>query len=146
MAVAAPWSTELTSAIHAEDADAAMRAGLAAVGAKVAPTEIARSATLAYAESVDPAPGAPLRGLLALSSAVRLGRHLSPRQQSLPVLRALSLAAADKKLPASERPRRGEDSRAKNPPTPSLPDTNPAGHLSATHPTLFRPPPGGERA
>src|SRR2546427_753525 len=28
MAVAAPWSTELTSAIHAEDADAAMRAGL----------------------------------------------------------------------------------------------------------------------
>ena len=106
MAVAAPWSTELTSAIHAEDADAAMRAGLAAVGAKVAPTEIARSATLAYAESVDAAPGAPLRGLLALSSAVRLARHLSPRQQSLPVLRAVALAALDGKLPASERPRR----------------------------------------
>ncbi|TLZ64354.1 MAG: hypothetical protein E6K13_02770 [Methanobacteriota archaeon] len=106
MAVAAPWAVALADAIHSEDAEAALRAGLSAVGAKVAPAEIVRLAALAYAEAIDASRGTSLRGLLALSSAVRLMRHLSPRIQPLPVLRAIALAAADKKLPAAERPRR----------------------------------------
>jgi hypothetical protein len=103
MAVPAPWSASLVERIRLEDPDGALRAGLAAVEEKVPPLEIARSAALAYVETVDVSRGAPLRGLLALSAAVRLGRHLGPRLRALPVVRALSLAAAEEKLPPTER-------------------------------------------
>src|SRR3990172_7086595 len=43
---------------------------------------------------------------LALSAAVRPARHLPPNLAPLPVLQALTLAAADGKLPASEHRRR----------------------------------------
>jgi len=108
-AVAAPaakWSTDLDEAIRSEDGDRALSAGLAAVDAKVPPIEVARVAALAYGESVDVSKGSLLRGLVGLSSGVRLARHLAPRLQALPVLRALPLAAADAKLPPSERRRR----------------------------------------
>src|SRR2546426_456362 len=107
MAAPAPkWSADLAEAIRSEDGDAALSAGLAAVDAKVPPIEVARTAALAYGESVDVSKGSPLRGLVGLSSSVRLARHLAPRLQALPVLRALPLAAADGKLPPSERRRR----------------------------------------
>ena len=99
------WSTALGDAIRGGDADGAMRAGLAAVEAKVAPVEIARPAALAYGESVDTAKREPLRGLLALSAAVRLSRTLGTRLKALPVLRALTLAAGDAKVRPSERRR-----------------------------------------
>ena len=107
MAAPAPkWSADLAEAIRSEDGDTALSAGLAAVDAKVPPVEVARTAALAYGESVDVSKGSPLQGLVGLSSSVRLARHLAPRLQALPVLRALPLAAADGKLPPSERRRR----------------------------------------
>src|SRR2546427_2866146 len=103
---AAKWSTDLADAIRSEDPDDALHAGLSAVDAKVAPQEIARTAALAYGESVDVAKGAPLRGLVGLTSGVRLSRRLPPTLQPLPILRGLALAAMDAKLPLSDRRKR----------------------------------------
>ena len=103
---AAKWATDLADAIRSEDPDDALHAGLSAVDAKVAAIEIARTAALAYGESVDVAKGSPLRGLVGLASGVRLARHLAPALQPLPVLRGLALAAMDAKLPHSERRKR----------------------------------------
>ena len=105
-AAAAKWSTDLADAIGSEDPDNALRAGLAAVDAKVAPIEIARAAALAYGESVDVAKGSPLPGFVGLTSSIRLSRHLAPGLQPLPVVRGLTLAAMDPKLPHSERRKR----------------------------------------
>ena len=103
---APPWSSALADAIRSRDPEAALRAGLAAVDAKAPPLEIVRAAALPYAESVDASGGSPLRGLVGLSSGLRLARHLPPRLQALPVLRGLVLAAADPKLPHADRRRR----------------------------------------
>ena len=103
---APPWAAALADAVRSKDPDAALRAGLAAVDAKAPALEIARAAAVPWAESVDVSAGTPLRGLVGLSSGLRLSRHLAPRLQALPVLRGLSLAATDPKLPPSERRRR----------------------------------------
>src|SRR5207245_11621852 len=84
----------------------ALRAGLSALDSKGSPTEIAWAAAVSYAESVDVSRGTPLRGLVALSSSVRLSRHLAPALQALPALRGLALAARDSKLAPSDRPKR----------------------------------------
>src|SRR5207249_3049462 len=93
------WSLSLADAVRSGDPEAALRAGIAAAQAKAPPLEIARAATLAYGESVDVANREPLRGLMALSAAVRLTRNAGPRLKALPVLRAIGLAAADSKVP-----------------------------------------------
>ena len=100
------WSLSLADAVRSGDPEAALRAGIAAVQAKAPPLEIARAATLAYGESVDVANREPLRGLMALSAAVRLTRNVGPRLKALPVLRAIGLAAGDAKVPALERRKR----------------------------------------
>ncbi len=99
MASPAAWSPALAGAVRASDPVGAMRAGLAAVDAGAPPLEIARSAALAYAESVDVSPDFPPHGIIVLSAATRLSRHLPPRLQALPVLQALTLAAEEAKLP-----------------------------------------------
>ena len=104
--VAATWSAGLAEAIRSEDPDAALRGGLSALDAKVPPIEVARAAALSYAEAVDLTKGTPLRGLVGLAAAVRLVRHLTPRLQPLPILRAVALAALDPKLPPAERRKR----------------------------------------
>ncbi|OGS50161.1 MAG: hypothetical protein A3K65_01670 [Euryarchaeota archaeon RBG_16_68_12] len=95
----AAWSPALGEAVRSVDAAGALRSGLAAADAGVPPLEIVRAAALAYAGSVDVSPEFPPHGMLALSAAARLTRHLPPRLQALPVLQALTLAAADAKLP-----------------------------------------------
>jgi len=106
-APAAPaWSSALADAIRAGDRDATLAAGLRAVEARAPHLEVARAGALAYASSVDVSPEYPPHGFLALSAAVRLARHLPPNLAPLPVLQALTLAAADGKLPASEHRRR----------------------------------------
>src|SRR2546425_603672 len=101
-----PWSVSLGGAIRSTDPEAALRAGLAAVDAKAAPLEIVRAAALTYGETIGVGTREPLRGMMALSAAVRIARNLSPRVKALPVLRAVALAAADPKVPSSERRRR----------------------------------------
>ncbi len=104
---AAPaWSAAIADAVRSKDPDAALRAGLAAVDAKAPAVEIARAGALPWAEGVDVSAGAALRGLVGLTSGLRLSRHLAPRLQALPVLRGLCLAATDPRLPPSDRRRR----------------------------------------
>ncbi len=102
------WSPALADAVRAGDPDATLAAGLRAVEAKASGVEIARAGALAYGLSVDVSAEYPPHGLLALSAAIRLARHLAPRLQALPVLLALVLAAADPKLPHSERRKRAK--------------------------------------
>ncbi len=97
-----PWAAALGDAVRSEDSEGALKRGLHAVEAGAPPLEIARAGALAYASSVDVSPEYPPHGLLTLSAAVRLTRHLPLRLQTLPILQALTLAAEDRKLPAGE--------------------------------------------
>jgi len=88
----------IDGAIRGQDPEGARHHCLDALDAGTPWLEIARVAALAYGESADVSPEFPPHGLIALSAAVRLARHLPTKVQPLPVVEAVVVAARDRKL------------------------------------------------
>src|SRR5437879_4532508 len=100
---AAPLA-DLESAIRESKPDRAAQAALEAIRRKVPLPDLVRSAARTFAAHYDADSGAAPRALVALSSAIHLGAVLQPRFHPLPILQAISYAAAEKKADRPARP------------------------------------------
>src|SRR5438094_9748296 len=86
---AASSLADLEAAVHRSNVDAAVRAAIEALRAKVSPIEVVRSAGRGFAASYDGTSGAGPRGLVVLPSAVNLLPFLPGQFHPLPILRAV---------------------------------------------------------
>ncbi len=101
---AASSLADLEAAVHRSNVDAAVRAAIEALRAKVSPIEVVRSAGRGFAASYDGTSGAAPRGLVALSSAVNLLPFLQAQFHPLPILQAVAFVAYEKKAKAPPKP------------------------------------------
>src|SRR5438445_8251490 len=95
---------ELESAVQRSKSDGATAADLDAIRAKVPLLEVVRTAARAFASRYDGASAVAPRSLVALSSAANLSPVMLPRVQPLPILQAVSFAAAGERADAPARP------------------------------------------
>ena len=101
---AASSLADLEAAVHRSNVDAAVRAAIEALRAKVSPIEVVRSAGRGFAASYDGTSGAAPRGLVVLSSAVNLLPFLQAQFHPLPILQAVAFVAYEKKAKAPPKP------------------------------------------
>ena len=101
---AASSLADLEAAVHRSNVDAAVRAAIEALRAKVSPIEVVRSAGRGFASSYDGTSGAAPRGLVVLSSAVNLLPFLQAQFHPLPILQAVAFVAYEKKAKAPPKP------------------------------------------
>ncbi|HYM39543.1 MAG TPA: hypothetical protein VEY12_05290 [Thermoplasmata archaeon] len=95
---------DLELALSLSRADRAADAALRAFRAEASPVDVVRAAVRAAASRYDPAAGLAPHALAALEAAGGLADVLDARQRPLPVLQAIALAAAEKKLSVPQRP------------------------------------------
>src|SRR6266513_148821 len=101
---AASSLADLEAAVHRSNVDAAVRAAIEALRAKVSPIEVVRFAGRGFASSYDGASGVAPRGLVALSSAANLLPFLQAQFHPLPILQAVAFVASEKKARAPPKP------------------------------------------
>src|SRR5438094_8490367 len=85
---AASSLADLEAAVHRSNVDAAVRAAIEALRAKVSPIEVVRSAGRGFAASYDGTSGAAPRGRVVLSSAGNLLPFLHAQFSPCPLLHA----------------------------------------------------------